>query len=167
KNRYRVLGPEPEYRLEAFVTAPDYDYVHGSARSHEYPVLHERQIFFAWLEYWIITDRLRAGESHDYDLLFHLSPAAKQPDVEMNAATRLVHAPHLVIAQPADDQTRLSVENGFVSPVYGLKQAAPILRFSRHAASTTFYTILYPYRGLTPELAVTVLPVTRDGHVCA
>ena len=167
KNRYRILGPEPEYRLEAFVTAPDYDYVHGSARSHEYPVLHERQIFFAWLEYWIITDRLRAGESHDYDLLFHLSPAAKQPDVEMNAATRLVHAPHLVIAQPADDQTRLSVENGFVSPVYGLKQAAPILRFSRHAASTTFYTILYPYRGLTPELAVTVLPVTRDGHVCA
>ena len=39
----------------------------------------------------------------------------------------------------------LSIEDGYVSPRYGLKQRAPVVRFSLSAAEATFFTVLYHY----------------------
>jgi hypothetical protein len=167
KTRFKIQGPEPERELKAFITAPGYDYIHGIARSHEYPVVHERKLFFPWLEYWILSDFLPAAETHHYDLLFHLSPEAwQQVIVETAGNTCLVQAPHLVIAQPAEAQIQPFVEPGYVSPTYGVKHTAPIVRFACQAAGATYHTVLYPYGQEKPRLAVAVLPVLANGRLC-
>jgi hypothetical protein len=37
-------------------------------------VIHTRSILFVKPDYWVVLDRLRATENHDYELLFHTSP---------------------------------------------------------------------------------------------
>jgi hypothetical protein len=168
KGRYRIQGPEPAHEVKAFISGRDYDYVHGAAYSHEYPAAHDRQVFFPWLDYWIVSDFLDSPEPHDYDLLFHLAPHAwEQVHVERATSDCLVHAPHLVIAQAAEEQTQLFVEDGYFSPVYGVKQPAPSIRFARRAASTVFHTVLYPYRAERPSVTVAAVPVYRGDRLCA
>jgi hypothetical protein len=168
KGRYRIQGPEPAHELKAFISGRDYDYLHGAALSHEYSAAHERRVFFPWLEYWVVSDFLASAEPHAYDLRFHLSPEAwEQVQVETGQTGSVVHAPHLVIAQPAEAHTQLVVEDGYVSPSYGFKQPAPTVRFTRQAASTVFHTVLYPYRAQRPNLAVTAMPVYRGDELCA
>ena len=172
KTRFKIKGPEPEHRLKLFSSASGYDYVHGVARSHEYPVVHERKIFFPWLEYWVVSDVLLASEAHQYDLLFHLAPEAwQQVTVETSPESLAVLAPNLIIAQPAGTQDAFSaeqpaIENGYVSPTYGVKHVAPIVRFTRRAATTTYHTVLYPYRMKRPRVAVAELPVDHSGRSC-
>jgi hypothetical protein len=168
KTRYRIQGPAPEREVAAWISQPAYDFIHAIARSHEYPVVHERKILFPWLEYWVISDLLTAAEPHQYDLRFHLAAEAWQRvEVTAKENTRLVYAPHLVLAQPCEAEVGLQVEPGYVSPTYGLKQPAPVVRFTRQAASTAFHTVLYPYRTKRPQLSVRPLPVWRDGRSCA
>jgi len=172
KTRFEIQGPEPDHELHAFISTPEYDYLHGVARSHEYPVVHERKLFFPWLEYWILSDLLLASESHDYDLLFHLaSEAWERTTVDAADANYVVQAPNLIIVQPFETQDGMSadsprMEKGYVSPTYGIKHPAPIVRFARRAATTTYHTVLYPYGTEKPRLAVAVLPVQHNGRLC-
>jgi len=58
------------------------------------------------------------------------------------------------------------MEKGYVSPTYGIKHPAPIVRFARRAATTTYHSVLYPYGTEKPRLAVAVLPVQHNGRLC-
>jgi len=170
KRKFKILGPEPDFELKAFISCPDFDYLHGVARSHEYEVVHERKIFFACREYWIISDLLSAREVHDYDLLFHLSDQAfgkVSKMVEQN--TLLVSAPHLLMAQPFDPQLSHFVEEGYLSRTYGKKHQAPVVRFARRAADTAYHTVLYPYNKEKerPEVFVEAMPVFCGTTVCS
>ena len=59
-NRFKISGPEPEREIKAFVHEPGLDYLYGVARSHEYPVVHERKVLFINGEYWVIIDLLES-----------------------------------------------------------------------------------------------------------
>ena len=155
KNRYKISGPEPDREIKAFIHKPGLDYLHGVARSHEYPVVHERKVLFINGEYWVIVDLLRATESHTYDLLFHLSPSAQdRVSVMVSDNTLSIHSPQLILAQPLIPNVRPSIQEGFVSRVYGEKQRAPIVRLTQHDSSTCFLTVLYPYKGDEPFISV-------------
>jgi hypothetical protein len=170
KTRFKIRGPEPDHELRAFVQEERFDYLHGVARSHEYPVVHERKILFARPEYWIITDHLQAAEPHHYDLIFHLADEAwQQVETVAGEESCLVHAPHLVLAQPASKDVTLFVEDGYVSRTYGVKHPAPVLRFARCATNATFHTVLYPYKNQNqrPQIHVTPIPVCRNNHLCS
>lgn len=166
-SKYRLDGPEPERELRAFVSRPGFDFVHGVARSHAYGVIHERSIFFACPEYWIVSDLLRAAETHRYDVLFHLSEAALgNVSVAHEQGCRIVDTPGLLIVQPDEPSVELLVEDGFVSPAYGIKRRAPVVRFTRRAAGAGFHTLLYPYNGARPAVQVERLPVYDAGGLC-
>jgi hypothetical protein len=155
KNRFKIAGPEPERELKAFVSRPGLDYVHGVARSHEYPVVHERKVVFINGEYWVIVDLLRATEPHEYDLLFHLSPPAQdRVSVMVSDDTLSIHSPQLVLAQPLVPNVRPSIQEGFVSTSYGEKQRAPIVRLTQRASIACFFTVLYPYKDDEPNISV-------------
>jgi hypothetical protein len=137
------------------VTQPKYDFLHGIARSHEYPVVHERKIFFACPEYWIITDRLIASEPHRYDLRFHLSSEAEDNvSMRFEAKTLVIHSPHLIMAQPAHEAIQPLIEEGYISHTYGVKHPAPIIRFTQRAACAVFHTVLVPYSTIAPVVSV-------------
>lgn len=157
KNRFKIVGPEPDRSLTAFISQPGLDYLHGTAISHEYPVTHERKILFINGEYWVILDLLRAQEPHQYDLLFHLSPAAQeQVSLSRSQDTLSIHSPQLVLAQPLIPTVRLSIEEGFVSTSYGQKDPSPIIQFTQDASNTCFVTVVYPYQHSTPTISIDV-----------
>ncbi len=154
-NRFKISGPEPEREIKVFVHEPGLDYLYGVARSHEYPVVHERKVLFINGEYWVIVDILRATEPHEYDLLFHLSPLAQdQVSVMVSDDTLSIHSPQLILAQPLISDVRPFIQEGFVSTSYGEKQRAPIVRLTQRNSSTCFLTAVYPYKGDAPSLSV-------------
>ncbi len=167
KKKFKIKGPEPDHEIKAFISGEGFDFIHGMARSHAYESVHERKIFFAASEYWIISDHLSAKNAHDYDRLFHLSDRAEgKVSVHRDQKTLRVNAPHLVVAQAQDPEVSLFVETGWVSPSYGVKHLAPVLRFASHADNATYHTILYPYKTNKPVIAVDILPVMSRSHHC-
>ncbi len=167
KRKFKIRGPEPEWRLHEFLSAANFDFVHGLAISHEYEPIHKRTIFFANRDYWIVTDTLRADQGHNYDLRFHLSDAAQgKTTVQVDAETQIVRAPHLLLARPTDVQTRFAIEEGFVSRTYGLKQPAPVVRCTQFATNTVFHTVLYPYQAECPAIKVERLPIWHNDRLC-
>lgn len=162
-------SPEPQPTLRTFATADGFDFIHAQAVSHEYPVVHERMVFFAVPEYWILTDLLRGEGSHTYDLHFHLSPRALgQTTLYTGEMGTGVTSPNLIIAQPASPSIHAALIEGFVSAQYGEKQQAPIVRFSQRTHDTSFFhTVLYPYRTKQPALHVERLVVSDRRYQCS
>jgi hypothetical protein len=182
KTRFRITGLAPDHELKAFVSGSTYDFLHGIAKSHEYPVVHERKILFVRPEYWVISDflypidnfagnMLVAGDAldiHTYDLRFQLSASAYgKVTTQKVGDTHLVNAPYLVMAQPWSPTMDVMVEDSFVSPIYGVKHPAPRVRYSRQGGVVVFHTIVYPYRAVRPDVQVRSLPVRCDGRLCA
>ena len=160
KKKFKILGPAPDFELKAFVTQPGFDYLHGVAASHEYPVIHERKILFVAGEYWLVCDLLRAEEKHRYDLLFHLSAAAfRRVQLACESGCFVVSSPNLLMMQPAANSVTACIEDGYVSFRYGQKQPAPIINFSHEGADYCFYTLLYPYKHFKPDIEITSSPM--------
>lgn len=166
--KFKIKGSAPGYDLKAFVSHhTGFDYLHGVANSHEYPVVHERKILFVKGEYWIICDLLRAQTVHCYDLLFHLAATAQDKvSHQFNADSLIVDAPHLVMLQPLQPTVSLSLEPGYVSPTYGVKQNAPVLRYSQSGVDCCFYTLIYPYKTQRPVLSLSAIPVFNQHKDC-
>lgn len=167
KTRFKIKGPQPDYTLHTFVTQPGFDFLHGVARSHEYPVIHERKISFVSPNYWIISDLLVAQESHTYDLLFHLSDHAwgKTTSSQMKESL-LVHAPHLILAQPRDSHITATIEESAISKTYGTKHVAPVIKFSCNTTSICFHTVVFPYKHDRPDILVKHAPVFQGTRPC-
>lgn len=81
----------------------------GRIRSHEYPVVHERLVAFVRRSYLLVHDRLVAEDDAEHlaELRFHL--AAGEPRCAVRASLPLVS------------------EDGWVSPMYGVKHPATVL----------------------------------------
>lgn len=159
-HKFKIQGPEPLRELRAAVSHPGFDYLHGIAASHEYPVIHERKILFIAGEYWLICDLMRAEKEHDYELRYHLDALAEQRTITCNTAGLIrVEVPNMLILQPHCEDTTLIMEQGFVSPTYGSKYPAPVVNFSRRGATTCFYTLLIPYKSKLPEISMERIPV--------
>jgi hypothetical protein len=168
KHKLKVSGPAPRHALRASINAPSFDLLHGIAESHEYPVVHERLIAFIAHEYWIVCDLLHARDRHRYDLLFHLAHEAHgQVWQHERNGTCLVEAPHLSLAQCANQDMKTSIEDGFVSQRYGDKLPAPVVRTSQSGSCLAFHSVIYPYRHKAPILTARPLPVTTDGGLRA
>ncbi|MDX1412705.1 MAG: alginate lyase family protein [Candidatus Promineifilaceae bacterium] len=165
---YKFRGPEPDHELRAFISEDSFDFVHGVARSHEYEAVHERKIFFTRPEYWIVSDFLLAEESHVYDLHYHLSELAWQKlDHRIEEETDLVYAPQLLMAQPAQPWVTTFIDEGYVSPAYGIKNPAPVVRYSGKATTMAFHTVLYPFEDEPPQITVQEVAVYHAGSKCS
>jgi len=161
--RHRISGPAPEHRLHDFVAQDGFALLRGRARSHEYDVLHERCILFAFSEYWLVHDVLQAPEPHRYDSWLHLSERAQgAAALSTRRGTRLITAPGLAIAAEDRGELDIALEQGFVSYRYGEKLEAPVVRASQSAAHARFTALLYPHAlAEAPLLTLRELPLQR------
>lgn len=164
----RPIAPEPQTELLQFVSTTGFDFLQGQVASHQYPVLHERSILFLLPEYWIISDRLLAEDKHQYDLYFHLaSRAQEQTSVVNGAGSIVIQSPNLLLAQAKVTDIKVKLELGYVSPEYGIKQPAPIVKFTKPEASkAVFTTVLYPFKGEPPSIEVIGLAVHKHDRLC-
>ncbi len=154
--RHKISGPPPDTTLIEAFGGQHLDLLHGRCASHEYDAVHERCIVFVDRGYWIVSDWLRAGSDHDYQLNFQLGAAAHHHTRLHNEGTcTLLLSPGLAMAQPRRAGHRIQLDSAWVSERYGHKQAAPALRSSVHARDAEFDTVLLPSRDGTPALRVT------------
>ncbi len=164
----RPVNPEPKTTLQQFVSTTGFDLLQGQVVSHQYSAIHERIVFFLLPEYWIILDRLIADDEHHYDLYLHLASRAQGlTTLETDDCCHLIKSPNLLIAQPHFNEDNVTIEQGYVSPEYGIKHEAPVVKFSKQqAGTTTFHTVLYPFKEEPSRLQVKQLTIYQHGRLC-
>src|SRR5262249_5273070 len=136
--------------------APALDVLRGEVRSPCYEALHRRRVTFVAGEYWIIEDELHGERPHRFDLRFHLAPDAAGR-TEIGNAFVLAPSLGLVFASPHVPR----IESGWVSPLYGVKEPAPVVSVAVEGVmAMTFITLVVP---LAPDGLVPTLEVRRAG----
>lgn len=160
--RGRPKGPQSTAHLVARHAAAHLDLVVASATSPQYDAVHTRALALVDGDYWLIHDRLEAPSEHDCVLRWHLDHTA-------HGATDLVVAGGLAVATTPggafaiplrvsnDVGASVDVEAGWVSPTYGIKHPAPVIRVTApRGAHTSFVTVVVP--GGRAPVAVTLDP---------
>jgi hypothetical protein len=150
--RGKPKGPLAQGRLLERFTMPGLDMLCGEVRSPVYEAIHTRRIFFIAGEYWLIVDSLRGSVPHKYDLRYHLTAEA------LNHCTRVaggIRTPDMVLLLSVSDERATafscSLSHGWISPRYGIKQAAPVVSFvSNGEANADFYTLIAPRKLSAP-----------------
>lgn len=160
-------GATAQCRLLERLSAPSLDVLCGEALSPAYEARHVRRVFFVAGEYWLIADELSGKRPHSYDLRFHLAQEAwQQMRIESNGANNVVRAPGLALVFAAPHTPRL--QQGWVSPVYGVKHPAPVVSVvAEGEAVACFFTLVLPLDENTPAPRVLVHEdnVPRQMHV--
>ena len=159
-DRSRPRGAVARVEFLGRCQAPGLDVLHGEVRSPCYEAVHRRRVVFVADEYWIIEDELRGERAHRFDLRFHLGAEAEgRTEVRARAGNPFVQAPGLVLVVASPYLPR--IEAGWVSPLYGIKQPAPVVSIAVNgAAAVRFVTLVMP-RG--PEAIVPTLEVQQAG----
>jgi hypothetical protein len=145
-------GQEARVKLNKFSSNHDYDIldlVHTGYERLLNPVIHRRQICFDKKEnYWIVRDIFEGKGSHHYDLYLHFKPLEIIADKEHHLVVKTdCSGANLAVIPLVTDGLELKITHGWVSPGYGLKQQARVVKYSRDGQpSVIFCNILYPYR---------------------
>jgi hypothetical protein len=154
--RGKPKKPLPQARLIERWSAPGFDFLCGTAQSHCYEAIHTRRIFYIADEYWIISDSLAGEQPHRFDLRFHLAPEAWQ---RVRIVGNTVCAPDLTLV--FSQGSSLQIEPGWLAPLYGVKQEAPVVSaVIEGKSSAEFVTVIMPSEPSrrAPELNVLRIP---------
>jgi len=115
-------------------TVDGLDAEHGGYRRLDPPVTHRRQFLFHKAPpFWVIRDRLEGAGERTLSWRFHFDAG-----IELAVAAGVVVASHprgaKLELRPILDDPRLEpvVEAGWVSPSYGVKLPAPVVRYDHH-----------------------------------
>lgn len=164
----RPTNPEPKTTLQHFISTENFDLVQGQIISQRYSAIHQRLIFFVQAEYWIIIDVLSSRTPHNYELYFHLSDKAQNKTLLFSTEDyHSVLSPHLLLIQPNYPDSTIAIEQSYVSPEYGLKYKAPVVKSAKmQECSTNFHTVLYPFKDSASHVQIKQLPVYYQGQQC-
>ncbi len=122
------------------INAPRIEVLGGTAKTPRYDARHTRHVFFVAQEYWLIVDRLEATSLHCYDLRYHLAPQAWR-HVEIRDTHVTAPGMVMIIVGPGG----ITIENGWVSSRYGVKEHAPIVSMrSQPQRNALFVTAIVP-----------------------
>ncbi|EHR72773.1 Heparinase II/III-like protein [Burkholderiales bacterium JOSHI_001] len=158
--RHKIGGPAPDTLLLDSQHGPSLDLLHGRAASHEYDAVHERCIVFVDRRYWIVSDWLRAPSEHGYALSFQLGAAAEGTTrLSGDATAQYLASAGLRAAQLQRDGQVGVLEPGWVSALYGHKDAAPVWRTRAQGQDVDFDTVLLPHGAGAAALRLRALPV--------
>jgi uncharacterized heparinase superfamily protein len=126
--RSRSSLPSAQATFLGRETRDGLDIVCGEVRSPVYEAVHRRRVIFVDGAYWVIEDVLTGERRHRYDLRFHLAPA------------RIDGAVTLTITGARG----ICSEEGWISPRYGIREAAPVISAVAVGEYARFVTLLAP-----------------------
>ena len=154
------LSHVPFARIQDCVTNDKCDMIVAMHNGYK-SVSHVREVFFVKPEYWIIIDLLEGDGEHVYDLYFHLDHGV---DLWCDKATQSVTATSLTgnlrITPLITSGLNLEILEREISPKYGVKVKAPILRYRKKGEPpVTFVTVLYPYKNDERNIRISRIPV--------
>jgi uncharacterized heparinase superfamily protein len=113
----------------------DGDSLLGEVRSPCYEAVHRRRVTMHDRA-WVIEDWLEGERNHRFDLRWHLppGPAHARPDGVVTPFARL----------DITGARSIALEDGWISPAYGVKHAAPVVSAVAVGRSAHFVTVLEP-----------------------
>ena len=159
---YRRGKPKPPLGRAHFLGStrePKLVSLSGEAHSATSDVIHRRQVLFVENKWFVVDDNLISATEHQYDLRWHLAPAAfGAAHLQGSALT----APELSLKVFSSHELTTELEAGFVAPTYGVKLRAPVLVGTQRARNARFLTVIAPDGDPTPEIDG-ALGSTADG----
>ncbi len=150
----------PEVKIELSAITPTFDIVvtsHDGYTRLPSPVTHRRTLFASHEQFWFVLDELIAEGPHDYALHWHLAPDVYVASQTANGWMVEQDGSKLHILTIAPEWLR-TVEAGWFSAAYGMKQAAPVLRLAKRSdRNEDVATVLWAGTGGSPLPAMTAL----------
>lgn len=138
--RGKPKGPVSQARLLSHRSGDRVDELVGEVISPEYDAIHRRRILFVDRRWWLIEDELDAFDTHEYQLRWHLDDGAE--GATALGPEQAVSAPGLRLFFPYE--RCVGVEQGWVSPSYGVRCPAPIITANRRGRTCRFVTVVVP-----------------------
>jgi hypothetical protein len=135
--------PTSEARLLRRSTVGALDAIEAMVTSPAHDAVHTRQVVFPGRDYWVIHDRLDAASHHRYEARWHLPiEADRHTTVVRDAHQTTVVFPGGRLVFPAG--LDVALEDGWVSPTYGVKHPAPVVVARTHGTCADILTIVSP-----------------------
>ena len=120
-------GPTSTARLAHVLSDGGVDAVVGATSSPCYDAIHTRTVALVNGERWVVHDRLRGESTHEYVARWHLAPEAEGTvDVACRRDDHVVEAAGVRLTVPGTC-VDVTIEEGWISPTYGVKQRAPVV----------------------------------------
>jgi Heparinase II/III-like protein/Heparinase II/III N-terminus len=152
--RGKPKGPTSVARLIERSSSEGLDVIVAEVVSPSYSAIHTRRVAFVGREFWLIHDQLRDVSAHDYCLRWHLAPEAlgalsltrmrNGATVSAPGFTMIVTSTNWSREPDFEGQLQVEIESGWVSPTYGIKDAAPVVTARSHGANVDFVTLIFP-----------------------
>ncbi len=162
----------PDSKLQHWVSSEQFDYVEGVHNGYDRlpeKVVHQRQVVFLKPNYWIIRDELTGDGTHQADRYFHLAPSEIVCDKNrLSVKTVSDRRGNILIQSVGTHEDTLEIiekgeeaDCGWVTPAYGKKNRAPVLRYRMQGAlPLTSHTLLVPFEKNAPTISVEDLAIT-------
>lgn len=141
-------------RADKWIAEDRFNFFEGAHDGYERlsgaPAAHARSVFYLKNDYWIIRDYVKTFGRHDYALNFHFD---EKRDLSVENAENgewcLSEAPGEKVGVrffAFGDNGSWHKKEGFISPVYGRKEAAPFFQYiSNGTGAQEFFTFVLPF----------------------
>jgi hypothetical protein len=153
----------PNVEAETWLNGQTFDLFVGSHDGYRRlsdPAMHRRSVFHVKGGLWFVCDRAEGKGSHLLEIFWHFAPdlvVRKKEEQGILIAESLhtdgnLESSGLAIIVDGRSAWKTEVTEGFVSPAYGSKEIAPVVRASINAA-------------LPEECGVLLLPIARSSDI--
>jgi uncharacterized heparinase superfamily protein len=149
--RSRSSLPSATATFLSHTVTDELDVLAGRVESPCYEAIHTRRVILVKGRYWLVEDTLTGERSHRYDLRWHLPPGVRVREVPGG----IVAADVAIAILGARG---VAVEDGWISPRYGVRHPAPVVSAVAVGPSARFLTLLAPREPGAPAPAF-----VRDG----
>ncbi|MDP9161360.1 MAG: heparinase II/III family protein [Acidobacteriota bacterium] len=141
----------PVVRPTQWINGEGFDLFVGSHNGYSRfasPVTHRRTVFSLKDKFWLVRDEAEGTGEHKLDLYWHLSPNLIQKDKIQSIFASCDRSEEFVVLPALAHGWTSEVEQGWWSPAYGRKEAAPLLHFSTTAALPAEFVTLMVTRAV-------------------
>ncbi|MGA7589170.1 MAG: alginate lyase family protein, partial [Candidatus Sulfotelmatobacter sp.] len=129
----------PNVTAETWLNGQTFDYFvgrHDGYRRLPDPVLHRRSVFHVKGSLWLVRDVAEGRGSHLLETFWHFAPELKVKEqdgivlAESPITGSYAKSARLALLLDPNSAWRTEITAGFISPAYGSKQSAPVMRVS-------------------------------------
>ncbi len=150
----------PQVNAEAWINGQTFDFFLGSHDGYGLSslALHQRLVFHVKGRVWLVSDFVEGRGNHLLESFWHFAPeiaVAKAGDVVIADNPNPGESKDktgLAFVLDRNSDWRSDIATGFVSPAYGARQAAPLLRFSTKTE-------------ISERCGILLIPRTRECHI--
>ena len=133
-------GPTSTARLAHVLSDGGVDAVVGATSSPSYDAVHTRTVALVNGARWVVHDRLRGESTHEYVARWHLAPETEGTvDVTLHRDDHVVEAAGVCLTVPGPC-VDVTIEEGWISPAYGVKHRAPVVAIRAIGRDADFVT---------------------------